>query len=167
MFLQTEDFYCVLNSVNKPGCVFAQYMVIDQKQMINYSIRVVKQARFITVDRKSIYQMCNSLPDMREQVRIANEYIEKQGYPILDYQVNPEVEDANGIPIAFNPGDRFRHGVTKLIMRTRFLRKKAFKIMDLIRYLKRTELSEDNVLRQHANQIYKRLEPALGLKLRN
>jgi len=30
-------------------------MAIDSKQMINYSIRVVKQARFITVDRKSIY----------------------------------------------------------------------------------------------------------------
>ena len=66
IFLQTDDFYCVLNSVNKPGCVFGQYMAIDSKQMINYSIRIVKQARFITVDRKSIYQMCNQLPDMRE-----------------------------------------------------------------------------------------------------
>ena len=67
----------------------------------------------------------------------------------------------------FNPGDRFRHGVTKLIMRTRYLRKKAFKIMDLIRYLKRTELSEDNVLKQQANLVLKRIEPTLGLKLRN
>ena len=122
-------------------------MAIDSKQMINYSIRVVKQARFITVDRKSIYQMCTMLPDMREQVKLANDYISKNGYPILDYQINPEVEDSNGNPIKFNPGDRFRHGVTKLIMRTRYLRKKAFKIMDLIRYLKRTELSEENVLR--------------------
>lgn len=58
VYLQTDDFYCVLNSVNKPGCVFGQYIAIDSKQMINYSIRVVKQARFITVDRKSILSMC-------------------------------------------------------------------------------------------------------------
>jgi hypothetical protein len=56
------------------------------------------------------------------------------------------VEDALGNPILFNPGDRFRHGVTKLIMRTRYLKKKSFRIIDLLKYLKRTELSEDNVL---------------------
>jgi len=42
VYLQTDDFYCVLNSLNKPGCVFGQYIAIDAKQMINYSIRVVK-----------------------------------------------------------------------------------------------------------------------------
>ncbi len=83
---------------------------------------------------------------MRALVQVANDYITTQGYPILDYQLNPEVEDAAGNPIVFNAGDRFRHGVTKLIMRTRYLKKKSFRIIDLLKYLKRTELSEDNVL---------------------
>jgi len=90
--------------------------------------------------------MCGQLPDMRALVKRATDYITNEGYPTLDYQLNPEVEDAAGNPILFNPGDRFRHGVTKLIMRTRYLKKKSFRIIDLLKYLKRTELSEDNVL---------------------
>jgi hypothetical protein len=90
--------------------------------------------------------MCTHLADMRAQVKLASDYIANQGYPTLDYQLNPEVEDAAGNTIVFNAGDRFRHGVTKLIMRTRYLKKKSFKIIDLLKYLKRTELSEDNVL---------------------
>jgi hypothetical protein len=76
----------------------------------------------------------------------ATDFIKTNGYPMLDYQLNPEVEDDQGNPILFNPGDRFRHGVTKLIMRGRYFRKRAFKLLDLIRYLKRTENTEEKVL---------------------
>ena len=56
------------------------------KSPINYSMKVTKTARFITISRIPIYSLRKKIPKLQKEVIKLIEHLEKNGLPMLEYQ---------------------------------------------------------------------------------
>lgn len=56
--------YVKLETLDEPGCIFGQYTVMQYKDGINYGLKVLKQARFLTLKAKKIYNLKKHVPGL-------------------------------------------------------------------------------------------------------
>lgn len=49
--------YTRLETLSEPGCIFGQKTVLQYKDGVNFGLKVLKQARFLTLDRYKIYNL--------------------------------------------------------------------------------------------------------------
>lgn len=64
---------------------------------------------------------------------------------MLDYRIQPKLVDEFGNPTVFNPRRSLVHAIEKVLKVKACKRGNGFKLKDLIKYLKRLSLTEENV----------------------
>ena len=90
-----------LDYLDQAGCIFCQHAIFTTKKGINYGLRVMKTARFISISRIPIYTLRKKLPILEKEVQRIIQKVERYGLPMLDYQIQRQLEDHDGTKLPF------------------------------------------------------------------
>jgi hypothetical protein len=154
-----------LEYVDQAGSIFGQYAMFTVKNPINYSMKVTKTARFITISRIPIYMLRKKIPKLQKEVIKLIEQVEKIGLPMLDYQAQRQMFNDDGDPIPFNATETFQHCTRKLLKIKRFTSFKHFKISDLLEFMRRAEISGVKERVERAKEMTRTIRPKLRRRL--
>ena len=119
----------------------SQFTIFDESQSLTFSARAIKPTSLIVLTKQKIFEAGEKFEELKKGILEVKSRLEEQGFPLLDYQVQRKALQVSALLLdqKLEPGRLMVYTINKLIIFKRYMRKKAFRIQDLIAYLRRTE----------------------------
>ena len=127
-------------------------------------MKVTKQARFLVVKKNMVRELCSKYPEIDQAYRQADERVKYLGFPILDYKVQHRRQDDDFRPLKLDVRKILSNAFQKVLKIKTYKRGRGFHFADLLKYLKRSMLSEDVLRKEKAIEMLDKINDVMKEK---